>query len=116
MPSGIREEDQLAKEIVRVLNERPEALRVFLKPGPKIVSVRGDWNINIAVDQNDMIETYRKALNQSIVDPPMILTMLAGRAGGKIRSTRHPVALVPLTVLLERLNPAKIEDSVWSVT
>lgn len=115
-----KKESKYVREAIRFLNEQPGVLRVIHRGGWKTSTVRGDWNVRIVdtedqKEPDDFMEEYRRAVIEDPENPPMVVSLVRGRAAHGRRITRHPVALVPLTVLLERLKDASVEDSVWGI-
>ena len=48
-----------------MLNENPEVLRVVYKKPKEVLVIHGDWNVQFAMNEDDLMTTYRKAIHQS---------------------------------------------------
>jgi len=117
-----RAETTAARELCEALNERPEVLKVIYRRAMELSVMRGDWNPRVAFrgknrDINDdyLLSIYRKAVQDNPDVPPMVVWNLPGESAGRRRLVRHVCAMVPLTVLLERLVVPGAEQSPWSV-
>ncbi len=107
-------------ELIEALNERPEVIQVQQMGEMKAFCVKGDWQLGLGykghnLDDNYIIQLYHRTMSRK-GQPPLLAMTIPGYRDktGKV-IVRQQVAMLPLTVLLERLRVPPPDEEPWGI-